>query len=253
MINDFYETDRAVAEYLLFHYGTSEQMLPFDCGPVGALHFPIRCVTECVDSTLLPPQASALDLGCAVGRATFTLGRYCVRVVGIDHSQRFIAAASRLQRIGFVDFEYADEGDLSLRAVAAVPPDIDRQRVSFEQGDAMDLRPDLGAFDVVLLANLIDRLSDPHRCLQRLPKLVKPGGQLIITSPYTWLTEYTPKENWLGGFERDGKRIKTLDTLKNLLSANFQFSFCKNLPFLIREHARKFQWNVAEASVWLRK
>ena len=30
--------------------------------------------------------------------------------------------------------------------------------VRFETGDAMDLRGDLGSFDVVLMANLIDRL-----------------------------------------------------------------------------------------------
>jgi hypothetical protein len=27
----------------------------------------------------------------------------------------------------------------------------------------------------------------------------------------------------------------------------------KDLPFLIREHARKFQWSVAEATIWRRK
>jgi hypothetical protein len=103
------------------------------------------------------------------------------------------------------------------------------------------------------MANLIDRLTNPHRCLQQLPNLVKSGGQLIITSPYTWLEEYTPRENWLGGLARDGQRIKTLDSLKRILSPAFEFSFAKDLPFLIREHARKFQWSVAEASVWVRK
>ena len=33
--------------------------------------------------------------------------------------------------------------------------------------------------------------------LKRLPGLLNPGGQLIITSPYTWLEDYTPRKNWL--------------------------------------------------------
>jgi putative 4-mercaptohistidine N1-methyltranferase len=174
-------------------------------------------------------------------------------VVGIDFSLRFITAATHLQRAGTLEFAYVDEGDLTLEATAQVPDDIDRQRVSFEQGDALHLRSGLGTFDVVVAANLIDRLREPRRCLDRLSTLVNPGGQLIITSPYTWLTDYTPRENWLGGFERDGRRVKTLDTLKEILGHNFEFAACRDLPFLIREHARKFQWSVAEASVWLRK
>jgi SAM-dependent methyltransferase len=134
-----------------------------------------------------------------------------------------------------------------------VPPEIDRARVSFEPGDAQNLRPDLGSFDIVLMANLLDRLRAPQLCLRRLPDLLKPGGLLIITSPCTWMTEYTPRENWLGGFERHGQRVKTLDTLQSILAPDFHLSYRKDLPFLIREHARKFQWNVAEASVWIRK
>jgi len=253
MTSHFYESDRAVSEYLLFHYGSAEQVLPYDFGPSTALHFAVRCVTECLDIHRLPARARALDLGCAVGRSSFELARHCAQVIGIDYSERLIAAACHLQRQASLDFTYAEEGNLLISATVHVPPDADRQRVRFEHGDAEDLRPGIGAFDVVLMANLIDRLSQPRRCLERLPELVRRDGQLIITSPYTWLTEYTPKENWLGGFERDGKRVKTLDTLQEILSPNFDFSFCKNLPFLIREHARKFQWTVAEATVWFRK
>jgi hypothetical protein len=75
----------------------------------------------------------------------------------------------------------------------------------------------------------------------------------MISSPYTWLTEYTPREHWLGGFERDGIRVRALDTLKEELGEDFQFAFARDLPFLIREHARKYQWSVAEASVWYRR
>lgn len=79
------------------------------------------------------------------------------------------------------------------------------------------------------------------------------GGQLIITSPYTWLEEYTPKENWLGGYSAEGQTIDTLDGLKSSLQGSFELVSTQDLPFLIREHARKYQWSVAQASVWRRK
>ena len=41
-------------------------------------------------------------------------------------------------------------------------------------------------------------------------QLVRSGGQLILTSPYTWLKEFTSVPNWLGGYERDGKRFTRL-------------------------------------------
>lgn len=250
---NYYETDRAVGEYLLFHYGTAAEILPYDFGPRAALDYAIRSVTECLDPAGLPANARALDLGCAVGRSAFELARHCREVIGIDFSHRFVDCAQRIARRGVVEFDYVVEGEVMRRATAGLPADIDRTRVQFEQGDAHDLRDHLGQFDVVLLANLVDRLREPARCLERLSGLVNPGGQLIITTPGTWLEEYTPREHWLGGFERDGQTVTTLDGLRAHLEKDFTLTATKDLPFLIREHARKFQWSVAQASLWRRR
>ncbi len=250
---NIYETDRLLAEYLLFHYGAPAEILPYDCGPREALNYPVRCVSECLDLARLPAAARALDLGCAVGRSSFEFARHCAEVIGIDYSHRFIEAAQILRDQGSMDYLRRDEGELSMPLTARVPAEIDASRVAFETGDAQDLRADLGAFDVVLMANLIDRLAEPRRCLQRLPGLVKAGGQLIITSPYTWLEEFTAREFWLGGREFDGRARTTREGLQLALSADFEFVGRKDLPFLIREHARKFQWSVAEATLWRRK
>lgn len=250
---NIYETDKLLAEYLLFHYGAPDEVLPHPGGPREALGYPARCVSECLDPARLPVSARALDLGCAVGRSTFELARHCGEVIGVDFSQRFIAAAETLGVDGGLDFLRADEGALTTPCRASVPAEIKRGRVAFEVGDAMNLRADLGVFDVVLMANLIDRLSEPRRCLDRLAGLVKPGGQLIITSPYTWLEEFTPRANWLGGFSRDGHAVPTRDGLEAALAGDFALVATRDLPFLIREHARKFQWSVAEATIWQRR
>ena len=253
MPGHYYESDRGVAEYLLFHYGLTEAMLPAGLALGGTMNFPARCVSECMDGSRLPARARALDLGCAVGRASFELARRCSEVVGIDYSERFVQVAEHLKANGSFLFGSIEQGDLGRPCHAVVSAEIDRRRVQFERGDAMDLPTNIGTFDVVLMANLIDRLNAPRKCLDRLPALLNPGGQLIITSPYTWLEEYTPHKNWLGGFEKAGKPVTTLEALKEILAPDFQFSFNQDMPFLIREHARKFQLCVAEASIWLRK
>lgn len=248
-----YETNKLLSEYLLFHYGTPSEVLPFEFGPSGALNYPVRCVLECVVPELTGQQNRALDLGCAVGRSTFELAKHFRQVVGVDYSRRFIEAAEMIRTKRALAYERIEEGALRTPSLARLPEDVDPDRVRFEQGDAMSLRDDLGIFDVVLMANLIDRLSEPLKCLTRLPSLVRAGGLLAITSPYTWSEEYTPKALWLGGVKVDGDSRTTMEGLKLQLEGAFDLVFTRDVPFLIREHARKYQWSVAQASVWRRK
>lgn len=249
----FYESEEVLSEYLLFHYGSEADILPYPFGPKEALHFPVRCVSECLELDQLPDRARALDIGCAVGRSTFELGRHFGEVIGVDNSTRFITAATQLAETGKLEFSCRVEGELTTSLTAEVPRAISREGVRFRVADALDLPADLGSFDLVLMANLIDRLPRPSLLLERLPGLVRAGGQLIIASPYTWMEPFTPRDQWLGGFERDGRPVTTLESLKEHLASAFALTATKNLPFLIREHARKFQWSVAEASLWQRR
>jgi putative 4-mercaptohistidine N1-methyltranferase len=242
----YYDTDRGVAEYLLFHYGPDETVLPWSFGPREALGFAVRCVSETLLRERLPPEASALDLGCAVGRSAFELSRHCASVTAIDTSARFIEAALALQREGVLRFSAQVEGTLARPVTARLPAGIERSRVRFETGDALNPRPDLGRFDVVLAANLIDRVPRPRELLKVMAGLVKPGGQLILTSPYTWLESYTDPGEWLCAEGRP-----TSEILPELLPG-FERVRRLDLPFLIREHHRKYQWSVAEATVWVR-
>ena len=227
--------------------------MSFEGGPVSALNYPVRCVEECLDASRMNPGARALDLGCAVGRSSFELSRVCGEVIGIDYSYSFIAAAEKVRTQGALPYFRRDEGDLRTPLVARRPVGVSPDRVSFEQGDAMGLREGLGQFDVILMANLIDRLSAPLKCLERLGSLMRPGGQLILTSPYTWMEEYTPRSHWLGGVESGGTRKTTLEGVQAALGESFELAGTRDLPFLIREHARKYQWSVAQASIWQRR
>lgn len=241
---NIYETQKLLDEYLLFHYGRPEEVLPWDFGPRAALGFPVRSVRELIDPARLPAGARALDLGCATGRSSFELARLGAAVIGIDYSKAFIEVAEELRRQGVLGFHRIEEGADSTELVARLPNDLPRDRVHFEVGDAMELRRDLGEFDVVHAANLLCRLGDPRRLLDRLPALVKPGGQLLLTTPCTWLAEFTPPRNWPQG--------STRGWLHQQLGADFTMEVEKDMPFLIREHARKYQWSVALGARWVR-
>jgi putative 4-mercaptohistidine N1-methyltranferase len=251
-MTNVYESDLLVDQYLLFHYGTAEDQLPYSFGPREALFYPVRCVSEFLPA--IGAVERALDLGCAVGRSTFELARWASEVVGVDLSHRFIAAANRVRETGRIEIRRVEEGELITQFTRELPSELRRERCRFEIGDATELPTDIGQFDLILAANLIDRVQSPGNLLHSFSGLVRPGGHLILSSPYTWLEEFTPKSSWLGGrYDATGNPKSTLAGIKETLLAAFDLRVTKELPFLIREHARKFQWSVAQATVWQRK
>jgi SAM-dependent methyltransferase len=83
------------------------------------------------------------------------------------------------------------------------------------QGDACALPASLGTFDAVLAANLLCRVPDPQTCLQGIADALNPGGVLVLTSPFTWMEDYTAKSKWVGGRVcEDGKPLRCADALK---------------------------------------
>ena len=243
-----YESGKLLSEYLFFHYATPDEVSGGLPVPESALDFPVRVVRELIDPLL--PAARALDVGCAVGRSSFELARTVPLVVGVDFSSAFIAAAIGLKTIGSAHCTVVVEGTNMKDLTVSVPVDVDRSRVDFQTGDAMDLPCHLEQFVVVLAANLICRLPEPKKFLSRLPALVRPGGQLLLATPFSWLQEYTPEAHWLGG--RDGGGA-SFEVLRSILEPHFELQLTKELPFLIREHARKFQYCISLGSRWIRR
>jgi putative 4-mercaptohistidine N1-methyltranferase len=179
-----------------------------------------------------------------VGRSSFELAHKIPEVIGIDYSRSFIRAAKQLQKKGKIRFPLLEEGKITKPTFARVSSRIDRKRVCFQVGDALRLPKKLGTFDLVLAANLIDRLPEPQRFLKKvLPQLVQPGGTVLLTSPYTWSADFTPETRWL----KD-----SFSTIQRILRPSFRLLHRQNLPFLLREHRRKFQYTFADATLWRR-
>lgn len=240
-----YETDKLLSEYAEFHYGEEY---------FGVPNFPAALARLAIRAMGNKPARRALDLGCAAGRASFELARHFDQVTGIDFSARFIGLGVLLAEQGVLRYTLTDEGELVLyreRKLADLGLDEVRRKVEFFQGDACNLKPLFTGYDLILAANLIDRLYSPRKFLRTVHERLNPGGLLLIASPYTWLEEHTKREEWLGGFKKDGESFGTLDGLKELLGRHFRLiEGPLEAPFVIRETRRKFQHSIAETTIW---
>ena len=242
-----YESDAAVDQYCDAHYGPDKFGIP---------NFSVQLARHCLAAMAGHPCRRALDLGCAVGRASFELATGFGQVVGVDFSSRFIAIARRLKDRGRLRYRLTEEGELiserevflaDLGLTSAAP------RVAFHQGDAQRLEPHLRDCDLVLAANLIDRLGNPKRFLAGLHRHLAVGGLLAIASPYNWLEEFTPRSRWVGGRFRAGSPLTTLEGLAEKLAGHFTaVDEPRELEFVLRENARKFQVHISQLTFWRR-
>lgn len=242
-----YENDKQLSEYAEFHYGDTYY---------GVQNFPRALSDLAVEVMQGQPLKTALDLGCATGRASFELAKHFDHVTGIDFSARFIGLALKLAQQGVVRYTITNEGDLvsyQERTLASLDLEDVAHKVEFWQGDACNLKPSFTGYDLILAANLIDRLYSPRQFLKTIHERLNLGGILMITSPYTWLEEHTPREEWLGGFKKDGENVTTLDGLKAALGPHFTLVKAPvKVPFVIRETQHKFQHTLSEVTFWKR-
>lgn len=246
-----YETEALLNQYLFFHYGHPETILPWANGPQEALDYPVRCITEGFPIEDVPSAGRrGLDIGCATGRSTFEMARYCQAVVGIDYSAAFVGAAETLRTVGKYDYRFLIEGSRYGNATAERPKGIDPERIRFEVGDAHGIPDHLGTFDWVLGANLLCRLHHPRQFLERMATLVNPGGILVLNSPFSWLEAFTEPAEWIGATPETGP---SSEALKACLDPAFELIGEAEMPFLIPETARKYQWTVAHSGRWRRR
>ena len=253
-----YESRDLLNQYLLLHYGSEDSAGPQALSNSGALNFPQRCAQVAVDFARREKTrlGRALEVGCATGGAAFQLSATYQEVIGVDLSESFIKSAQALARGETLNYKFKVEGDIYHSATAQLPPNAVAERVIFRQADACSMPAEYLGFDLVLLANLLCRLPSPKSCLQRMMGsrgLVAPGGLLVLVSPYSWLEEHTQKSAWLGGFEKDGAEIRTSDRLKEMLSTEFDLIHVDDMPLVIREHARKYQYIVSHLMVWKKR
>ena len=277
--DNVYESTASLDMYLGLHYPYSGQgenippIIPHSNSPEHALFFPhrvaqlvTRLLSSSKDNDANPHPANfsrALDVGCAVGGASFELAKSFDHVDAFDFSHNFVNAAKQMQNNPeLVNFNIPLEGDIHETVAAIHDPQVDarvRSKVTFFQGDACDMdrmqeEGVLQTYDGVLMSNLLCRLPNPRACLNSLPRLVNPGGVVVLVTPFTWLEEFTDRSEWLGGYyddQNDSQAVWSKDGLEKIMSQNgFECIHDEDIPLLIREHARKYQYIVSRGTGW---
>lgn len=254
-----YETDTSVAQYCEFHYGDSH----FGVANFAQAYAQLAVQAIDQDPDFADSKAnqtlSVLEVGSSVGRASFELARYFDQVVGLDFSARFIQVANQLKTTGSILYTLPTEGDImdfKTQTLSELNLADVTHKCEFFQQDATNLKAIFTGYDMVVAANLIDRLYDPKKFLTEIHNRLNPGGLMMLTSPYTWREEFTAKAHWLGGYkdEQTGENVTTLQGLHAVLDA--QFELVKppfDLPFVIRETQRKFQHSVSQVTLWKKR
>jgi len=271
--NNVYESNDSLNMYLGLHYtyGATEQegdedvvppMIPHKNAPLHGLHFPQR-VAQLLTGLVQqhngsPSNLRALDLGCAVGGSSFELAKYFHEVDAIDYSHQFVDAARRIQSGEHVSFEIPLEANLS-QTVEVQRPSSNHDKVHFQQGDATNLDGCLEEgkrYDAILMSNLLCRLPDPLKCLRSLP-ISEQNGIVLMVSPYSWLEEFTHQSQWLGGYHDPvtNEPIWSSNQIEDAMKNELGYSLIheEEVPCVIREHQRKYQYIVSHATAWQKK
>ena len=190
------------------------------------------------------------------GKGSFELAKTFYEVLGIDFNANFINVGVKLKKYDSLIYKMKKEGEIfEEKSVSLKDLNLEniKEKVTFMQGDACNLKDIYTGYDLIFCSNLIDRLYYPQKFLDDIPNRVNNDGLLVLLSPYTWLEEYTPKQNWLGGYIKDNKEISTLETLKEKLSSSFELVEIIDVPFVIKETSRKYQHTISQMSIWKKK
>jgi hypothetical protein len=118
-----------------------------------------------------------------------------------------------------------------------------------------DCEPIAGkSFDLIVGANLVDRLDDPMAWIQKSKEMLSDEGVLVIISPFTWLEGVTPEDKWLGGFRRDSEvHYSHVGVVQSCLPELELCATPTHLPFTIADPDGTTQYTYAQVLVFQRK
>ena len=159
-----------------------------------------------------------LDVGCGVGYFTFEAVRLCRRrvrgpeecyAVGLDIDREDVGLARHAGRINHAE------------------------NASFTQGNGLMLPFKNASFDKVLASEIIEHIHDDVSFLRELARVLKPGGTLVVTTPYDSSPVEYKQEHY--------KKIKRVHILGGHVRSGYSLGSIteklENASFTVTEHA----------------
>ena len=200
-------------------------------------------------------KKSLLDLNADTGRLAFELAPYFEKITALDFSARYIRIPIQLQEQGYTRYVMKDEGELVFyRDVVLSDFTLgkNKENITFKQDNAQNLKPNYRGYDVIVAPNLLEELNDPKDFLANIHTRLNEDGYLIIASTYEWKDE--AKENWPGGFKKDGEPVTSLDGIKQILEQSFVLERDPiNLNAIIKLSSRVKLDKLSEITFWRKK
>ena len=164
-------------------------------------------------------RGPVIDIGCAVGRTSFELAEELDEIVlGIDLNFGMLKTAATILEKGYVSYPRRRGGIVFDRR--RFPAAFEKaERVDFWVCDATALPFADQTFSEGVSLNVLDCVWSPYDYLKEISRILIPGGNAVISTPYDWTAHATPVEAWLGGHsQRSEHQGASPDVLRSLLS-----------------------------------
>jgi SAM-dependent methyltransferase/uncharacterized protein YbaR (Trm112 family) len=205
-----------LSSYCWDHYADFDQSEVMEEPRPGSVARILKAGLELVGAI---PNGPILDVGCSVGRGTFTLAEGVDQLVlGVDLHFPMLRLASDILRRGRVRYDRRRVGLVYDRREFTASFESST-RVDYWACDAAALPLATGAFSLAVGLNVLDCVYSPIELLNSISRILKPGGKVLLACPYDWSAGATPFEAWLGGHsQRSPMKGSSIDVLGSLLT-----------------------------------
>jgi SAM-dependent methyltransferase len=195
----------------------------------------VSLLRSALDAVGEPRSGPVVDIGCAVGRTSFELAQDLDELVlGVDLNFGMLRVGASIlagkgakyakRRVGIVyehrEFPVTFEG---------------AGNVDFWACDATCLPLADGSVSLALSLNVIDCVASPYDHLQELCRILPPGGNAVVATPYDWNPGATPVESWLGGHSQRSELAGQSDAILRSLLAGGEHPLAIEALELIQE------------------
>lgn len=188
--------------YLDAHYG--DRATPPPAGPGAPFPaFGLEALVSKLRARAAAPVGLAVELGCSVGRGVAELARGAALCVGVDLHLGALRRARRLLRGQELRYGRRVIGRHYRPAIAAAGA-LRTPSAAFLCADALDPPLVPGAAGRACALGVLDSVRWPGQLLSVLDGLLCPGGELLLSSPYSWQSGVVDEAGRLGGEDPAG-------------------------------------------------